>query len=33
MEYEGSLQCLQELSASSYFGPDQSSPYHPILSL
>jgi hypothetical protein len=33
MESEGSLQCSQEPSTAPYPEPDQSSPYHPILSL
>jgi hypothetical protein len=33
MEPEGSLPCSQELSTGPYSDPDQSSPYHPILSL
>jgi hypothetical protein len=33
MEHEGSLQCSQEPSTSPYIEPDQSNPYHPILSL
>jgi hypothetical protein len=33
MEPEASLPCSQEPSASPYPEPDQSSPYHPILSL
>jgi hypothetical protein len=32
MEPEGSLPCSQGPSTSSYAEPDQSSPYHPILS-
>jgi hypothetical protein len=33
MEPEGSLPCSQELSTGPYSEPDQSNPYHPILSL
>jgi hypothetical protein len=33
MEHEGSLPCSQNHSAGPYPEPDQSSPYHPILSL
>jgi hypothetical protein len=33
MEPEGSLPYSQESSTGSYPDPDQSSPYHPILSL
>jgi hypothetical protein len=33
MEHEGSLPCSQEPSNDSYPEPDQSSLYHPILSL
>jgi hypothetical protein len=33
MELEGSLQCSQEPSKGPYADEDQSSPYHPILSL
>jgi hypothetical protein len=33
MEPEGSLPCSQESSTDPYPKPDQSSPYHPILSL
>jgi hypothetical protein len=33
MESERSLPCPQEPSTGSYLEPDQSSPYHPILSL
>jgi hypothetical protein len=33
MEPEGSLSCSQESSIGPYPEPDQSSPYHPILSL
>jgi hypothetical protein len=33
MEPEGSLPCLQEPSTGPYPEPDQSNPYHPILSL
>jgi hypothetical protein len=33
MEPEGSLPCSQEASTSPYAASDQSSPYHPILSL
>jgi hypothetical protein len=32
MEPEGLLSCLQEPSTGPYPEPDQSSPYHPILS-
>jgi hypothetical protein len=32
MEAEGSVPCSQELSIGPYPKPDQSSPYHPILS-
>jgi hypothetical protein len=33
METEGSLPCPQEPSTGPYSEPDQSNPYHPILSL
>jgi hypothetical protein len=33
MEPEGSLPCLQESCTGPYPEPDQSKPYHPILSL
>jgi hypothetical protein len=33
MEPEGSLPCSQEPSTGPYTEPDQSNPYHPILSL
>jgi hypothetical protein len=33
MESEGSLSCSQKPSTGPYPEPDQSSPYHPILSL
>jgi hypothetical protein len=33
MELEGSLPCSQESSIDPYSEPDQSNPYHPILSL
>jgi hypothetical protein len=33
MEPEGLLRCSQEPSTGPYLEPDQSSPYHPILSL
>jgi hypothetical protein len=32
MEHEGSLPCSQEPSIGPYPEPDQSNPYHPILS-
>jgi hypothetical protein len=32
MEPEGSLPCSQEPSTGPYPAPDQSNPYHPILS-
>jgi hypothetical protein len=33
MQPEGSLSCSQQSSTAPYSEPDQSSPYHPILSL
>jgi hypothetical protein len=33
MEPEGSLSCSRKPSTGTYSEPDQSSPYHPILSL
>jgi hypothetical protein len=33
MEPEGSLPCLQETYTGTYFEPEKSNPYHPILFL